>query len=182
MVDFTVPDRNIDEKDVLTQRSCNIAEEFLYQHVSKLRSQLISHYDIEYHATEQMSFLWYPQGASGKFECENSEYVRKSWLRVRNRDLTGILFLSDYQSKTPFDGEYEVYGGKVEFPQWKFGFNPTRGTLVVYPSGPHFINVVSPILAGDLFMVKFHIAAKTPLMFDPKKFPGDYKSWFKHLL
>lgn len=126
-----------------------------------------------------MNFEWFPEESKGDFICENSEYLRHKWLRTRQRDLTGIIFLSDYQESLPFEQDYEVYGGKLEFVQHHFSFQPKRGTLIIFPSDPHFINITSKIIAGDLFQVRFHIAATQSYLYNPTVFPGDYSSWFK---
>jgi hypothetical protein len=99
-------------------------------------------------------------------------------MRLYNRDFTGVIFLSDYQEQVPFDDEYEVFGGKLEFYSHKFGFNPQRGTLIIFPSDPHFINATSPIQAGDLFQIRFHITCTQPYLYNPKNFPGNYTTWF----
>ena len=91
------------------------------------------------------------------------------------------MFLSDYSENYPFDSDYEVYGGKLEFPQHDFGFNPERGTLIMYPSGPHFINAFSEVLAGDLFAARFHFGTHMPFLYNPEEFPGDYTNWFSDL-
>lgn len=139
----------------------------------------MEHYGIEYKGTEPIKFEWYPPGASKPLHAENSEFIKEKWLRVRACDLTAVLFLSDYQNSPAFDQEYEVYGGKLEFPQHQFGFNPNRGTLVVFPSAPHFINQSTTVLAGDLYQARINIVAKAPYLYDPTKFPGNYTVWFK---
>jgi hypothetical protein len=141
----------------------------------------MAYYQQAYKGTERMQFEWYPEGCTSEFVCENSEFLRQKWLRTKARDFTCILFLSDYQEKIPFEQEFEVYGGKLEFVQHKFGFNPKRGTLIVFPSDPHFINITTPILAGDLFQVRIQIAAKSPYLYNPQDFPGNYTTWFKGL-
>ena len=72
-----------------------------------------------------------------------------------------------------------MYGGKLEFPQWGFGFNPQRGTMIVFPSGPHFINATTKVLVGELYQVKIQMTAQVPLLFNPAEYPGDYKQWFR---
>ena len=129
-----------------------------------------------------MDFEWYPPGASKDVHCENSSFTKaKKWLRHRDRDLSFVLFLSSWQPTVPFDGDFECKGGKLEFPQHNFGFNPERGTLIVFPSSPHFINATAMVEAGELHQVRFHMAGMLPYMYDPSDFPGDYMSWFKHL-
>lgn len=180
IVDFTVPNTDKNGFEVKTIKTSERAEQLLYERVLSLMPTIQSYYDLKHKGTEQMEFEWYPEGSKGEFTCENSKYLRGKWLRTQARDLTAIVFLSDYQDQLPFEDDYEVYGGKLEFVQWNFGFNPMRGTLVVFPSDPHFINITTPILAGDLFQVRFHIAATLPYLFDPTKFPGDYTTWFSN--
>ncbi|MNY65935.1 hypothetical protein D3C86_2032890 [compost metagenome] len=77
-----------------------------------------------------------------------------------------------------FDPDYEVYGGKLQYPQYKFSFNPQVGTMIVHPAGPHFLHAYAPVVAGDLFYVTFHISSKLPHIYQPKDYPGDFTTWF----
>jgi hypothetical protein len=127
-----------------------------------------------------MSFEYYAQGFGGqKPQSENSSYLRGKWLRTKNFDFTGVLWLSNFNDKVPFDGEFEVFGGKLEFPQYGFSLNPEQGTLVIFPSVPNFINSITSISLGDLYQVRIRITAKLPYLHDPKKFPGTYIEWFE---
>lgn len=114
--------------------------------------------------------------------CENSRYVRKKWVRVKNVDLVGYLWLKDYNSGVPLDPRFEVYGGKLEFPAYDFSLLPARGTMVLFPAGPHFITATSPILVGSLEVVKVTIKVHTPggtdWVYDAAKFPGTFTEWF----
>lgn len=177
-LDFFQPNLNKDGNPVKMFKHSDEFEKVLFERFKTLIPEIETHYEIQYKGTEKMSFDWYPTGTKVDLLCDNSQYLRKKWVRVYERDFTCVLFMSDFQDKAPFDGEYEVYGGKLSFPQHDFGFNPQRGTLIIYPSGPHFINIIEPILAGELFQVKFHVAAKLPYLYSPSKFPGDYKTWF----
>lgn len=153
----------------------------IYSRLSILVPDLEKYYGFEYAGTEQIMVEWYDEGVTGKPICENSNYIGKKWLRTRERDLSGVVFFSDYQNQPAFDSDYEVYGGKLEFPQHGFGFNPERGTLIIYPSAPHFINATAKIQAGELYQARFHIAGKAPYLYDPSNFPGDYRTWFAGL-
>lgn len=153
----------------------------IYSRLEMLVPELQKYYGFDYAGTEQIMVEWYAEGVTGKPLCENSNFVGKKWLRTRERDLSGVVFFSEYQDQPTFDSEYEVYGGKLEFPQHGFGFNPERGTMIIYPSAPHFINANAKILAGELYQARFHIAGKTPYLYDPSKFPGDFRSWFAGL-
>lgn len=182
MLDYNIPDQDKDGHFISSSRTCEPAEEFVFSKLQYMLPELQAYYQFLYKGTERIQFEWYPEGSKGDVHSENSTYVRGKWLRNRSRDLTGVLFLSDYQDKMPFDSDYEVYGGKLEFPQHKFGFNPQRGTLIVFPSDPHFINLTATALAGDAHQARIQIAAKTPLLYDVHQFPGNFLSWFKPYL
>lgn len=114
--------------------------------------------------------------------CENAKYVRKKWVKVKDIDLVGYAWLKDYGSGVPLDPRHETYGGKLEFPAYNFSLLPQRGTLVLFPAGPHFITAISPVLVGSLEQIKITIKLTTQddglYLYQPADFPGDYTSWF----
>ena len=178
-MDYYIPDTDPDGRPIQMEKHHEPSEQIIFDKFNSLIPTLEKYYDFEHRGTEMMRFQFYPQGAESTPLCDNSSWIRKQWARTKDRDFSVILFLSDYQDDVPFDNDFEVYGGKYEFAQHGFGFNPQRGTLIVYPSGPHFINAVADIVAGDLFMVKFHLAAQIPYFHNPNNFPGDYTTWFR---
>lgn len=180
-LDVTIPDVDTEGYPLVSYRHNKTCEKIVFEQIEPLIPKFEEYYQFEYKGTERPTFEWYVEGTEDKFRCGNSEYLRGKWVRTRSRDLTGLIFLKDYQDKVPFDEDFEVMGGKVEFPQHDFGFNPERGTMVVFPSGPHFLHRIAPIEAGELFVVRFHIAAQTPYLYQPVDFPGDYTTWFKGL-
>ncbi len=180
--DFNVPDTDKEGDEVKTVKTCEPAEAMIYERIQRLMPELQAHYNFTYKGTERMAFEWFPPGSQGQFQSENSDRLRGKWLRTHNRDFTGILFLTDYQEKVPFEKEYEAYGGKLEFVQHQFGFQPQRGTLVIFPSDPHFINITSKVVLGDLYQVRIQMVAKAPYLYQPQDFPGNYTTWFKPLL
>jgi hypothetical protein len=181
-IDFNVPDTDKEGHEVKTIKYSEGAEKVIYNRIKMIMPELQAYYQFVYRGTERVTFEWFPEGSRGQHQSENSEFTRGKWLRTRGRDFSAVLFLCDYQDKVPFEADYEVYGGKLEFAQHKFGFNPQRGTLVVFPSDPHFINCTAPILAGDLYQARIHIAAQTPYLYNPQDFPGDYTKWFNSVL
>lgn len=181
-MNVTVPDIDVDGTPQPSVRHHDGAEKIIFERLEPLFEDVEKYYNVEYRGTEKMFFEWYPEGSEGKPICDGSDYLRKSWVRTRDRDITAVLFLSDYRETAPFDPDYEVCGGKLEFPQHGFGFNPERGTLIFYPSTPHFINAVAPIQAGDLFQVKIHLATQVPFMYQPADFKGNYTVWFNDFL
>ena len=179
VMEFYEPNVNKEDQPLKTIKRDKQIEELLFERIQKLIPQFEQHFGIQYRGTEPIFVEWFPETSEGEPMCENSNYLRSKWVRTKDNELTGVLFLSDYQDKVPFDSEFEVFGGKLEFPQWGFGFNPQRGTLIIYPSGPHFINATTKINVGDLYQVRFHISAALPLLFDAKDYPGDFRVWFK---
>jgi hypothetical protein len=139
-----------------------------------------SHYNVEVKGITEFEFEWYPAGyeGTGKLRYENSSRINGSWQRINDHDFTGVIFLNDYNDKTPFDDEFEVYGGSLEFPTHEFSFNPVRGTLVLFPGAPNFANHVSAVHAGESTLIRFHVATHDPYEYNMQEFPGDYRTWF----
>lgn len=154
------------------------SESIIYKTIKPLIPKFEQYYTFKHRGTELMTFEYRAEGVKPLAVCDNSTHIKNKWARTRDRDFSFVVFLSDYQDKLPFDSDYEVYGGKLEFPQHGFGFTPSRGTMIMYPSGPHFLNAISDILMGELHTVKSHFSAEVPYFHDPIGFPGDYRSWF----
>ncbi len=113
--------------------------------------------------------------------CDNAKYMRRKWVKIKDTDLVAYLWLKDYNSGVPLDPRFEVYGGKLEFPAYDFSLVPTRGTMVIFPGGPHFITAISPVLVGSLEQVKLSLKLDVPSggwTYQPDKFPGTYQQWF----
>lgn len=114
--------------------------------------------------------------------CENAKYLRKKWVKTKDVDLVGYLWLKDFNNGVPLDPRFEVYGGKLEFPGYNFSLIPQRGTLVLYPAGPHFISCISPVLVGSLEQIKFTVKLRaldnSLWIYQPQNFPGSYQEWF----
>lgn len=114
--------------------------------------------------------------------CDNAKFLRKKWVKVKDTDLVGYLWLKDYNNSVPLDPRFETYGGKLEFPAYDFSLVPQRGTLVFFPGGPHFITAASPVLVGSLEVVKVSLKLHTPdgapWLYQPQNFGGTYQDWF----
>lgn len=187
-LDWTVPDTNKQGVAIPSLKSNDDYEAYLYTEFLKRKEDIERHYNVAHMATSQTMFEWYPESSQGTIHAENAEFLRagtkgdRKWVRVRDRDLTCAVFLVDWNDKADFDDDYEVYGGKLEFPQHGFGFNAQRGTMVVFPSVPHFINTITPIQAGNLHIARFHIKTTVPFLYQPTDFPGDYRTWFREFV
>lgn len=178
---FYTPDKNTEGKPIKMFRHNDKSEELIFDRLDPKINEMMDYYQADYKGTEKMIFEYLAEGTVTEPICENSNYLKKKWVRTYDRDFTCVLFLCNYNDSPQFDSEYEVYGGKLEFPQHGFGFNPERGTLIMYPSGPHFINANAAVEAGDLLQVRIHMACKLPYLYQPGDFPGDFTNWFKHL-
>lgn len=161
-------------------------------HIAEAFSNLVptieEKYDCSYHGLQQPIFQHYPENAKSPAEapgCENSKYLRKKWVMYKDVDLVGFIWLKDYNASVPLDGSYEVMGGKLEFPAYNFSLVPQRGTLVLFPAGPHFITVISPILVSDLYQVKLNVNIRardgenSRWFYNPHNFPGTWQDWFQ---
>jgi len=135
---------------------------------------------------EKPILQYFPENAKAPAEppgCENSRYVRRRWVKTADVDLVGFIWLKDFNGQPPLDPRHEVLGGKLEFPVYNFSLVPQRGTLVLFPAGPHFITVVSPILLGEMYQIKLRVALASPegglWFYQPSNFGGSWKDWFE---
>jgi len=169
-----------------TERYHTDGETTIFAQFQSLIPQLVEHYTgFQYRGTEHLVFQQFPVSdgkAAEEPHCENAVFKRKRWLRVKDRDLTGILWLKDYQESPPFDINTQVLGGKLEFPVYNFGFQPQKGTLVIYPACERFISLTSAVLVGELQCVRFHICGEGIWLYDPELFPGDMRTWFSEIV
>lgn len=180
MLNLTTPDLDERDKVVPTKRFNQSAQDAIFDKFQTLIPEICEYYGVDYKGTQPMSFEWYSEGvADDKPKCDNSTLLRSKWVKTRDRDLSVVVFLSDFNETPSFDDEFEVYGGKYEFPQHDFGFNAQRGTVIVYPAGPHFVNAISPVKVGNLLFCKFFISTTEPFLYDYTKFPGNMLTWFK---
>jgi len=164
--------------------------------MQKLRDKIDlieEHYDAEYRGTAPLVMQHYPEYQKAPAElpgCENSSYLKRKWIKTKDVDLVGFLWLKEYHEEVPLDPGFEVYGGKLELPAYNFSLVPQRGSLVLFPAFPHFITCISPILVGDLYQIKINIALSKKdggiWLYNPTEYPsgkeGFLMSWFKDYL
>jgi hypothetical protein len=157
------------------------SQDILFNKFKPLIPEVEERYNLTYRGTEEILFQYFPtgQGIAEQPNCANSRFLRKKWVKVKDRDLTGILWFKNYNDEVPIDLDDEVYGGKLEFPQHNFSLQPQKGTLILFPAYPHFITAISQILIGELYCARFYISAEPGWLYNPQEFPGDYVEWFK---
>jgi hypothetical protein len=180
------PLRSADGVPEATERHYVPLEQEIFEKIKPLIPQIEAHYKIKYRGTEHLIFQQFP--ATGKQaeppHCENAVFKRKKWIKVKDRDLTAIIWLKDYQETPPFNQATQVLGGKLEFPVYNFGLQPQKGTMVVYPANERFISLTTAVLVGELQCIRVHIAGGTgedgqgAWVYQPADYPGDFRSWF----
>ncbi len=182
ILNYTIPDIDKDGRPMISIKTNERAGGIIYERFQFALPEIQAYYKFLYKGTHPVEFEWFPQGSTNTVHAENSKFMRGKWVRTQVKDLTGVLFMSDYQDDPNFEQYYEVFGGKLEFPQHAFGFNPSRGTMIIFPSDPHFINASTVPVIGDLHQARIHIAAQSTYLYNPQEFPGNYLSWFSSIL
>ena len=189
-ITVSAPNFDVDGNPLKMERHHLEVEDFLYSKLKTKINDIEDRYDSSFKGAEKMVFQFYPENQKAPAEspgCENSRFIRKKWVKVKDVDLVGFLWLKDYNDQAPLDPRTEVYGGKLEFPAYNFSFTPQAGTLVIFPAGPHFITAISPVLIGNLYQVKMNLCISPDdgsgmWMYDPKRYPagksGFIQSWF----
>lgn len=180
------PDTDKDGKPRKIERHNLFWEADIAERFRSVVPEIEQRYNCEYRGLEKPLFQYYPENAKSPAEqpgCENAKYVRKKWVQYKDVDLVGFVWLKDYNDNVPLDTRHEVFGGKLEFPVYNFSLCPQRGTLVLFPAGPHFITVISPILLSDLYQVKLNVSINTKeggrWLYQPANFPGKWQEWFE---
>ncbi len=193
--DVKIPNKDPDGNNVKLSRFINSNEgqdmilNKLYLHIAAIEER----YNCTYKGTEQLEMIHYPENDKAPAEevgCENARFIKRKWVKVKDIDLTGFIWLKDHNEQPPLDPRYEIYGGKLEFPGLDVSLTPQRGTLVLYPAGPHFVNAISPIAVGDLYQIKINLSITDKeggmWFYQPENFPvgrdGLLMSWFKEFL
>lgn len=180
MVTVRSPSLDVDGHPMKHECFNTAAQNLIFDRFQHVVPKLERHYDLKYKGTHKMLFQYYPENMQGVVAeapfCENSKYARRKWVKCKDVDLTAVLWLKDYKDAPPIDKRSNVYGGKLEMPQYGFSLNPKAGALVVFPAYPHFIQAVSKVLVGDLYQVRINVTAEGAWLYDPAKFPFE-KSW-----
>lgn len=188
-IEIQQPDLDSNGDPIKTERFCLPWEQEIIERFRAIIPDIEKRYDATYRGLEKPLFQYYPENSKAPAEqpgCESSKYLRKKWVKVKDVDLVGYVWLKDYNDKVPLDPRDEVFGGKLEFPAYNFSLVPQRGTLVIMPAGPHFINTISPILLGSLYQIKLNISlrAKDGSMwfYQPSNFPGRWNDWLSEFM
>jgi hypothetical protein len=180
----TIPNTDQKGNPTVTYKGNKLSEMRITPLFNQILPEVEKYYSFETKTFTPTVFEWYPTGYNGqRSTCEGYETVSKRgksliWNKTKDYDFTVVLFLNDYNNGTLFDSDFEVRGGKLQFPTHDFGFNPERGTAIIFPCRPNFANNISPVKAGNLNIAKFQIICKKEYAYDMDNFPGGYAEWF----
>lgn len=191
LVKLQFPDTGPDGYPIMTERTPEGGQKFIFKKLESLIPQIESHYGLRHRGFDPCAFQQFPAGMKGPTlspRTDSHHFSRKKWVRVSDKSLTGFIWLVDANSRPPFNPESQVSGGKLEFPQYNFGFDAQAGTLVLFPATPYFVYAMSPIAAGTLNVIKITESAFDQRgdfiwSYDPAKYPLAGKNplevWFK---
>jgi|AntRauTorcE11897_2_1112592.scaffolds.fasta_scaffold00240_12 hypothetical protein len=180
----TIPNTDQKGDPTVTYKGNRLSEMRVAPIFRELLPNAEKHFGFETKALTPFVFEWYPTGFSGSKATSEAYKLNKkrghgsSWQKIKDYDFTVVVFLNDANTGLDFDSDFEVRGGKLEFPSHGFGFNPQRGTAVIFPSRSNFINAIAPVELGDLNLIRFQIIAKKEFAYNMDDFPGGYKEWF----
>lgn len=115
--------------------------------------------------------------------CESCVFSNGKWFRNKDIDFVTVIFLKDHLASPdePIDESFEVFGGKLEFPTFNFGFLPERGTAITYPAVPNFLNTIAKVKIGQLDILRIFHRSDTMFIYEPSNYPGNPASWFANL-
>ena len=149
-------------------------------YLEELIPTLEEYYGFEHGGILPFNIECYPANAVQEgYRCENSYRREGEWVRTTDVDLTCIIFLKEDNSvDNNFDDLFEVYGSSLQFINHSFGFRPERGQLIVFPSGPNFVNATISPKIGDMYQLRISLVGMQPYKYDMRKFPGNVKTWF----
>jgi hypothetical protein len=189
-IELKQPNTDREGKAIPFERHHEGLERLIFPLLKQEVPNIEQRYFAKYKGTETLVFQHFPERANTIAKqpgCENAQYARKKWVKIKDVDLTGFIWLKDFNDSVPLDPRIEVYGGKLEFPAYNFSLQPQRGTLVLFPAGPHFINAISPVLVSDLYQIKVNICLSPNdgsgiYLYQPAKFPGKWQDWLKEFV
>ena len=153
------------EGTITPNRKINpLSEQFLIDHLGAYTEAIGRHYDCTVDDHESCVFERYPTGWTSP--GATPALYRKGpngWFKTGIGDFVATLFLMDHHDGVAgLDPYREVYGGKLEFPSFKFGFTPNAGTMIIHPVAPNFASTFAPVYAGELNVVQILLTTATP--------------------
>jgi len=157
-----------------------LSHNYINIHNSFLEAQIGSHFNTKI-INSIISLDSYTESYIPEFTCASTVRKNNMWFRNKDYDFETVIFLKSFLETPPIDTNFEVYGGKLEFPSFGFGLNPERGTSVTFPCVPNFLNAISEIKIGKLDVLRIFHRSDTMYIYESDQFKGTYIDWFSHL-
>jgi hypothetical protein len=152
----------------------------LSKKINDLVEDIETYYKCEIDSFSAGRYEWYPTNyQASNAECENSCLINGTWSRKNQNDFMITIILNDHQEKVPFDPDYEVKGGNLEYPTHNFSFLPKRGMVIIHPANQYFLHGIASVKAGNLYLIRICAICDAPYKYDPEQFKGSYNIWFK---
>ncbi|MEM9530236.1 MAG: 2OG-Fe(II) oxygenase [Pseudomonadota bacterium] len=128
-----------------------------------LKEQVGARYGSPVTEFEPPYILRYPPGGKYVLHCDGEAFegASKRWYRVRDRDVSLLIYLND---------NYE--GGELRFDHLNFTYTPRAGDLVFFPSNHLFSHQSMPIKSG----IKWAVVSWSALAHTPRV-AGHIQNW-----
>lgn len=178
-LDLSYPNTNEKDAPIKTVLKAPITQSRIWKRAEEYFDSIEAYYDVEIDSMNAVDVEWYPESCVEESpRCENSIYISDKWRVMNDYDFTMVVFLKDFNSNPDFDIDFECYGGKLEFINHQFGFNPQRGTAILFPGNQYFINRTASPKMGDAMQLRTHLTCTERFKYHPQNYEGNYKTWF----
>lgn len=173
------PDEDNTGKEIKTVVKNALMQSRVWKRTEEYYNFIEKYYNVSISEQTSVDIEIYPEGCSQeKVRCENSAFINNSWKIINDYDFTVIVFLKSYNDTKEFDRDFECYGGKLEFLNHKFGFNPIQGNAIIFPSNQYFLNCTTSPKAADMLQLRYNLICDNKFKYDPTKYAGTYSDWF----
>lgn len=173
------PNVDVNDNPIKTIIKAPVIQNRVWQRMELYFEIIEKYYQVEIDSIGEVDIEWYPEESiKEQTRCENSIYINSKWQIVNDNDFCMVVFLKDYNDSKNFDIDFECYGGKLNMVNHGFGFNPERGTAIIFPGNQNFINLTDPPKYGDALQIRTHITTVERYKYSPSLFPGNFKTWF----
>lgn len=175
----SIPNRDEKNYAIKTIKYNQLAEIRIMPKLDDFLDQTEPYYGFTTKDISPFNFEWYAETyKGGMLKADNALYINNKWVKSRDIDFTILIFLSDSKTTSITDTMFECFGGKLEFFNHKLTITPKAGTILMYPANDHFLNTFTEVGLGNLNCIRVEITASIPYVYNPKDFPGDYRTWF----
>jgi hypothetical protein len=175
----TLPNRDMKNTPIRTIKTNQLAEIRLTEKLDALLDVAEQYYGFSTLNISPFKFEWLAEGyKSEPPRPDNASYFDGKWVKSKDFDFTVLIFLGSSKNSSIRDTLMESFGGKVEFLNHQLTIIPKAGTMLMFPSNDYFINTYTDVAMGNMNVIRIHITAQTPFVYDKNQYPGDYRTWF----